>query len=256
MAAVVEIKCPECENPLKVPEQYLGKKIKCKQCEHAFVAKDPKGVAPSKPGGVKPSKPGGNVQPSKPGGASVKVKEEKEEPKPESKPEAAAPYKFQDDDDDDGGAKPNPLGVVDEGADIPRCPFCAKELDPPDAVVCIHCGFNNVTRVRAESKKVWAPDSSDWMNHLGPGVLALVGCIALIVLDAICYSNMREWMTGTFLETDQPDVTDPTQKKLLVKPGAFITFVFAATVLPIIGLGRFAVKRLAIEYTPTEKVKK
>jgi hypothetical protein len=254
MATVVEIKCPECQNPLKVPEQFLGKKLKCKQCGHAFVARDPNADpdddAPAKP--VKPSKPGGNVKPSKPGGASVKVKKEEDEPKPEAKPAAA--QKFQDDDDDDGGAKPNPLGVVYEGEDIPRCPFCAKELDPPDAVLCLHCGFNNVTRVRADSKKVWAPDSGDWMSHLGPGILALIGCIALIVLDVICYLNMREWLTGTFLQKDEKDATG--EIAFYVKPGAFITFIIAATILPIIGFGRFAIKRLAINYMPSEKIKK
>ncbi len=242
----VEIQCPECDNPLKVPDEVLGKKIKCKQCGTAFVAKDPR---------AKPSKPGGAAKPTKPG-AGVAVKKEKApepEPKKEEPKPSPATLRFQDDDDE--GAKPNPLGVINE-SDVPRCPFCAKELDPPDAVVCIHCGFNNVTRVRAESKKVWAPDASDWMNHLGPGVIALVLCVALIVFDVICLLNMREWMTGSFLETETPDVTDPSRKKMLVKPGAFIAIIWAATVLPIVGTGRFAIKRLAIEYMPTEKLKK
>lgn len=239
----VEIQCPECDNPLKVPEEILGKKIKCKQCGTAFVAKDSR---------AKPTKPGGAAKPSKPGAGAVK----KKEPEPEPKAPAPAPYKMQEDDDDDDGAKPNPLGLVYEGEDVPRCPFCAKELDPPDAVVCIHCGFNNVTRVRAESKKVWAPDSSDWMNHLGPGVLMLVIFIGLIVLDVIVLINMEDWLRGTFLESDTADVTDPSKKKLYVKPGAFITLIYAATVMPIIYTGRFAFKRLAIDYMPTEKLKK
>jgi len=237
----VEIPCPNCEKALKVPESVFGKKIKCKDCGHAFVVRDPS--APKSSG---PTKPGG---PSKPGGASVKAKKE-EEPKEEQKP-AASTYKFEDDEDE--GAKPNPLGMVDEGQDVARCPFCAKELEPPDAIVCVHCGFNNVTRVRAESKKVWAPDANDWMQHLAPGVLALIGCIALIVLDIMSWINMREWLTGTFLQKDDKDAQG--EIAFYVKPGAFITFILAATILPIIGMGRFAIKRLAIEYMPTEKAK-
>ncbi len=244
--ATVPIQCPECDNPMKVPDSVFGKKIKCKQCEHTFVVKDPD--AGAKPA-VRPSKPGGGVKPSKPGGGTVKVKED---PKPEPEPAAKPAYKFQDDDDDDG-ARPDPITVVDGGEDIPRCPFCAKELEPPDAVVCIHCGFNNVTRVRAESKKVWAPDSGDWMNHLGPGVLALILCIGLIVLDVIVYLNMREWLTDTFLQKEEKNAQGETD--FYLKPGAFITLIFAATVMPIIGFGRFAFKRLAIDYMPTEKVK-
>src|SRR4051812_12327247 len=111
MPSVVEISCPECGKVLKVPEKVLGKKIKCKDCEHAFVAKDPSEAK-------KPTKPG--VKPSKPGAA---VKPKKEEPRPEPKKdepkkEEPAPYKFQDDDDE--GAKPNPLGLVAE-EDVPRC---------------------------------------------------------------------------------------------------------------------------------------
>ena len=79
MPSVVEISCPECGKTLKVPEKILGKKIKCKDCEHAFVAEDPAEKKPTKPG----------VKPSKPGGAAVKPK--KEEPKPEPKKEEAKP---------------------------------------------------------------------------------------------------------------------------------------------------------------------
>ncbi len=238
MPSVTEIACPECEEPLKVPESVFGKKIKCKHCGHAFVAKDP--TAGQKKAAVKPSKPG----------TAVKAKEE---PKPEPQPEAApAPYKFQDDDDDAMGAKPNPLGVIAE-EDVARCPFCAQELDPPDAKVCLHCGFNNLTRERADSKKVWAPDANDYINHLGPGVAALLICIAFIVLDVLCYVNMRDWMTDTFLQKD--DTGPDGRKGFYIKPGAFITLILALTVMPILGTGRFAIKRLCIDNKPVERVK-
>jgi hypothetical protein len=245
MASVTEITCPDCDKTLKVPDSVFGKKIKCKYCGHAFVVEDPD--EDEKP--AKPAK--GAVKPSKPGGAVVKTK--KEDPKPEEKPAAPAPYKFEDDDDDAMGAKPNPLGMVSE-SDVPRCPFCAAELDPPDAIVCLSCGFNNVTRVRAETKKVWAPDASDWMNHLGPGIGALIIFIALIVLDLICLLNMRDWLTGTFLQKEEKGADGDIA--FYVKPGAFIALIWAATVLPLVGTGRFAYKRLAVDNKPSEKLKK
>jgi hypothetical protein len=262
MATVIEIPCPNCERMLKVPESVFGKKIKCKHCGEPFQVDDlddlleeeereAKKKAKKKAKAAKEDeeeKPA--VKPSKPGGATAKAK--KEEPKEEPKPEAAAPYKFQDDEEEEG-AKPNPLGMVEDESGIVRCPFCAKELDPPDAKVCLHCGFNNVTRVRAESKKVWAPDANDWVNHLGPGVAALFICIGLIVLDIVCWVNMRDWLTDTFLQKDEKDAQG--EIAFYVKPGAFITFIIAATLLPIIGTARFAIKRLCIEYMPTEKVK-
>src|SRR5262245_9094803 len=169
-------------------------------------------------------------------------------------PAPATPKRPYDDDDDDDSATPNPFSTVYEGEDIPRCPHCAKELDPPDAVICVHCGFNNRTRVKAESKKVWAPDASDWMNHLAPGIGALILCIGLIVLDIVCWINMRDWLTGTFLEKDEKDAAG--QVAFYVKPGAFIALVIGLTILPIIAFARFAIKRLAIDYKPTEAVKK
>lgn len=243
MATVKDIACPSCAQVLKVPDTVFGKKIKCKHCNNMFVVEDPD---------AKPARAA--AKPSKPGASAANPK--KEEPKKEEpKPAPAKPASRFADDDDDEGAKPNPMGLIAE-EDVPRCPFCAQELDPPDAKVCLHCGFNNVTRTRAEQKKVWAPDASDWMNHLGPGVIALVICISLIVLDIFCLLNMRDWMTGSFLESDAPDPTDPNRKAMLVKPGAFITLIWAATIMPIIGTGRFAIKRLAIDNKPLEKVKK
>ncbi len=92
------------------------------------------------------------------------------------------------------------IEVVDEGEDVARCPHCAKELDPPDAIVCVNCGFNNVTRAKAKTKKVWAPTREDWMSHLLPGIIALAICIALIVLDVdqlhsacVSGSKVRSW---------------------------------------------------------------
>lgn len=236
MADTTPIPCPECGKVFNVPEKVLGKKIKCKECDTAFVAEVPKKTA---------------AKPTKPGGTAKAKKEPEPEPKKEEPKKPAPSYA---DEDDDTGAVPKPLGVVDEGEDVPRCPHCAKELEPPDAVVCIHCGFNNVTRTKAYSKKVWAPDASDWMSHLGPGLGALAIFIALLVLNILCIMKMEEWMTGSDLQSDEVGMDG--KKKFVVRPGAFITLILAATIMPMIKIGRFAFKRLAIEYTPVEQVKK
>jgi hypothetical protein len=227
-----------------VPESVFGKKIKCKHCAHAFVVEDPD---------EKPAK--AKVKPSKPGApAKAKKEPEPEKPKEEPKP-APAPYKFQDDDDDEDvpGKAAKPIGLIAE-EDVPRCPFCAQELDPPDAKVCLHCGFNNVTRTQAESKKVWAPDFNDYMNHLGPGIIALFISIGLIVLDIVCLVNMRDWLTGTFLQKEEKGADGDLA--FYVRPGAFVTLIIAATIIPILRTGRFAIKRLAIDNKPMEQVKK
>lgn len=244
MPLVIEIPCPNCERVLKVPETVFGKKIKCKHCGEPIQVDDLDDLEAeeerkAKKKAAKPTKPGGAAKPKKP------------EPKGEEPKPVPATLKFQDDDED--GANPNPIGVVSE-SETPRCPHCAQELDPPDAIVCIHCGFNNITRTKADTKKVWAPDANDYMNHLGPGVAALAICVALIVLDTIVALNMREWLTGTFLEKEELGADG--QKAFLVRPSAFVTLIWAATVMPIIGTARFAIKRLAIDNKPLEKLKK
>lgn len=234
MAETTPIACPNCAKALNVPAAVLGKKIKCKECGTAFVAEAPKK-------GARPSKPGGAAKP-------------KPEPQPEEPKKPKALY-ADEDDEGDGGAKPNPLGMIAE-EDVPRCPHCAKELDPPDAALCIHCGFNNVTRTKANTKKVYAPDANDYLTHLGPGVAALLIFVALIVVNVICFTNMKQWMTDGFLDFLKKDEKGADgDVAFLVKPGAFITFVLAATVIPLIRTGRFALKRLVLENRPTERQK-
>src|SRR4051812_46356862 len=104
MPATLDISCPNCGKGLKVPAEYEGKRVKCKFCKEGFAVKAPKAKGPVKPAAAKPE------------------------------PAAPAPGKPRGrfDEDDDDGRK---ITVVEE-SDTPRCPHCAKELDPPDAVVC------------------------------------------------------------------------------------------------------------------------
>ena len=214
MSSPIEMKCPKCAKALRIPPSVFGKKIKCKHCEHAFVVQPPESGA-----------------------------------KPSSAP-AAAGRPFLDDDDDDG---PSRIEVMREGDDIPRCPHCAKELEPPDAVVCVHCGFNNVTRAKAETRKVWAPSIEDWIKHLWPGITALGIVIGWIVFDIISLQRMREWMEGSFLEMEEKDAAG--KKRYFVAPGFFIAVIWMASLVVSVPAGKFAYRRLVKEFRPPERVK-
>jgi hypothetical protein len=220
MSSPVDMKCPGCEKVLRVPPAVFGKKIKCKHCAHAFVVPDPAAKAaraPAKPAASPPPPP----------------------------PPAKSPFL----DDDEGPAK---IEVIQE-EDTARCPHCAKELDPPDAAVCIHCGFNNITRKKAETKKVWAPTLEDWVKHLWPGVTALSIVIGWIVFDIISLVRMREWLEGSFLEMDEVDAAG--QKRYFVAPGFFIAVIWMASLVISVPAAKFAYRRLVKEYRPPEKVK-
>lgn len=240
MPATLDVSCPKCGKALKVPAEFEGKKIKCKDCQTVFAVSA--GAAP------KAARPA-----AKPAAKAAPVKAAAAPPPPApEKPKS----RFQDDDDDEGGdpLRPKAMGVVVE-EDVARCPHCAKEMDPPDAVVCVHCGFNNLTRNKAESKKVWAPEAADWISHLGPGVIAVLIIIGLVVVDVVCLLNMSDWVAGSALEKDDKDpVTGNVQ--YYVKPGAFTAMIIAVSVVVIIPAFRFGWRRLVVENRPEEKVKK
>lgn len=233
MPATLDVSCPNCGKRLKIPSELEGKRVKCKGCQEVFPVKAPKPAA-----GQPAPKPAAKPAP--------------EPPKPGEKPKSP----FLDDDDDDfvPGQAAKPMGVIHED-DAPRCPHCAKELDPPDADICIHCGFNNKTRVKAETRKVIESDAADWIMHLAPGVIAAVLAVGLVVADIICWVNMSGWLEGSFLEKDDKNPITGA-KEFWVKPGAFTALAIAISLAVIIPATRFAIRRLVFNYKPEEKVKK
>jgi len=234
--ATVDVSCPNCEKTLKVPPSVFGKRVKCKYCEQPFVVRDPDEAVAS----AKPTKPG------KPGKVSAKPAASPPPPPAPEKPKSP----FLDDDDEADARK---IEVVIDDLD-PRCPHCAQLLDPPDAKVCLHCGFNNMTRERAEQKTVWQPDAQDWIMHLLPGIIALVICIALLVLNIIAFIQMREWLGGSFLESD--DVDAAGRKKMHIHPGAFKFLILGISIPIFVPAVKLAYKRLILDYRPPEQIKK
>lgn len=237
MPATLDVSCPNCGKSLKVPAELAGKRVKCKGCDEVFPVPAPKAAA--KPAAAKPA--------AKPA------------PKPESgaKPPPPPPpdkskKPFLDDDDEDDGQAPKPMAVLkdDEAA---RCPGCAKELDPPDAEVCLNCGYNNRTRLKAGQRVVIENDAVDWLSHLAPGILALVLALGLIGGNIYAGINMRGWMEGSFLELDEKDLAG--RKKMIVPPGAFIALGAAISAAVVVPASVFAFKRLILNATPPEKVK-
>ena len=66
---------------------------------------------------------------------------------------------------------------------------------------------------------------------------------------------MGSWMAGSFFEKDEKNpVTGYTE--YFVKPGAFTTFIVAASLVVIVPATRFAIRRLVLNAKPVEKVKK
>src|SRR6516165_2281002 len=81
MATAVDIACPNCKKELKIPTTVIGKKVKCKYCEHTFVVPNPDdddSGEKSKP--AKPTKPGAKPAASSPPPPAAPAPEEKKSP--------------------------------------------------------------------------------------------------------------------------------------------------------------------------------
>lgn len=240
MAATVSFTCPECKAQLKGPAAMQGKKARCKKCEHVFILKAnaPASSPPPAPKGktAKPSPPAPKTAPTAP-------------KKPSES--GAITYSFKDEDAGKGEAAASEVESKSRFADnnpydvteldlTPRCPFCAKELESEDSVICLHCGYNNQTRTSPAVARTYANTSGEIMLWLSPGIACVLGCLALG--GAIAYL----WL-GL-------DPKNPSDTLGLIRASQIWGSVISA--FAIFFAGRFAIKRLILHPTPPEMEKK
>jgi ribosomal protein S27E len=203
--------CPECGKQIKAPESVFGKKIRCKFCQAAFVAKPSSGKASSaKPAG-KPTKP------------------------PAEKP---APVKPANDDDDD--EDPNPYGMVDVSL-AARCPDCANELESEDAVICLTCGYNLRTRMKAKTRKVYDLTLGEHLVWLLPGIACAVAVLTII--------GFNIWY---LMKIDDLISEEDSWYLYMFRVGGIKLWVVITSLFLIWLAGKFAVKRLILHPKPPE----
>lgn len=213
MAATIDISCPECGNKSKAPADLVGKKIRCKACQAVFPVQ---AATPKKPTKPEPAK------------APVKAA-------------APAPANRHADAEIDR----NPYIMREENL-AARCPFCALPLDPPDAKICIHCGYDMVKRKRVESKKTYEITGADYFTYHIPTIICVIGNSALLGFNIFCLLNASSWMKDSWF--DNGDGT------YMVKPGIIPLYCFLISLVGFVPMTRLLIKRL-INFTPPEKVK-
>ena len=231
MSSPLSVACPTCGARLKVPAELAGKTVRCKACTTAF-------KVPAAPAAETLARP---------------LPADFAKPKKDAAPPtvADAPLRLADDDDESGGE----YGVVKDDFDVPRCPRCAKELDPPDTKICLNCGYDLLARVRHESKKVYALTTGDYVKHLLPGVGALLFGSAVMGGAVFCSVRMRSWLTGSFLDAETKDPTTLKQQ-FLVEPFCFNIWLLLIGIFVLWKMGQFGVKRLFVNWRPAETIKK
>ena len=215
--ATLVITCPDCKKQMKVPETVRGKKVRCKECGAAVPV--PAGRAPE----TRVTTPEAQAK-------MAKLSEEEE-------------------------AK-NPYGVTETSL-APRCPHCAYEIDPPDATICLHCGYNMIKRQRVGSMVTYERTFGDWLMWVGPGILALLGVGALV-----CFClYFHYWLPYEMMSQKDADTLMGDRMKAMELDGGWMFFPGIELWLIVICVWlawkclRFAFKRLVLDYTPPEKIK-
>jgi hypothetical protein len=215
MATTILIVCPECAKQIKAPENVLGKKVRCKFCQAAFVA----------------SKGGGNAagKPAKPAaGKAAKAPPVKPAPVKPSKP-------AMDDEDDD----PNPYGMLDVHVSS-RCPDCANDMEE-GAIICLICGYNTQTRERHRTVKTYDNTVGEQVAWLLPGIICVLVIIGLIIFN-IWYLMKIDEIVGD----------DAPWYLAVWTSGGIKLWVVIMSLGVIFFTGRFAVKRLILHYSKPE----
>jgi predicted Zn finger-like uncharacterized protein len=209
--ATTVIACPECDKQLKVPDEVLGKKIRCKECGTTFTAK--------------PVRTAGKAAPNKPAAA----------PKP------AKPAKpVEDDDEDEADSKPYDVTSLDLA---PRCPYCANEMESEEAIICLHCGYNTLTRERAGTRKIHETTGGDYFLWLLPGIACVLTIIGLIVGDIVYVVKIGEW-------------TNPEDWTSMFAHLSIKLWLVIVSLFMMYHAGKFAIKRLILNPHPPEIEKK
>jgi predicted Zn finger-like uncharacterized protein len=167
MATTFVIACPECGKQVKVTDDHVGKRVKCKECGAVYPVKAPAGKGPPPvPGKPKATKAqagkGTQVKPPPP-----PTKAEAQEPPAEVAP---AGYRYVEDDEDPDA--PKQYTVQQDESTLPRCPFCAMEMESHEAMICLNCGYNTRTRQRPEVRHVYAQRSGSISSGCCPASCA------------------------------------------------------------------------------------
>jgi DNA-directed RNA polymerase subunit M/transcription elongation factor TFIIS len=226
MATGIRISCPSCQQQMTVPASVQGKKVRCKGC-----------------GGVIPV----------PAAKAVETRT--------TTAEAAAKKAAQAIPEEEDAQRP--YGVTETSL-APRCPHCAYELDPPEARICLHCGYDMVRRQRQASVKTYERTFGDWLVWLGPGILSLIAFIGLIgfciyfhyyLPDQLFnnWSKNQEAAKGDRFQTVEK-TTDESYLALIFHPG-IETWIIVFCIWLMWKSGRYAFKRLVLDYLPPEKIK-
>lgn len=210
MATSIAVSCPKCDTQIKAPPNLVGKKIRCKQCKNVFLVEEP---APE-------------VEAVEPEAAPAKVTKVT---KPAKDP------RFDRDD--------KPYNVTETSL-LPRCPYCAQELESDEQVVCLNCGYNMQSRERIRSRKTYETTGGDMFLWLLPGIACALASLTMITFIVLT------WVLFPRLERENSEVWWSFVFGLAFRIWESVVYLFIGFFTT-----KFAIKRLVFDHTPPEKIK-
>ena len=71
--------------------------------------------------------------------------------------------------------------LVTETSLAARCPHCAADIDPPDARICLECGYDLELRDRRDTRVVQQRTAGDFILWHLPTVACFLGIVAIFV---------------------------------------------------------------------------
>jgi hypothetical protein len=215
MPTVINIICPQCKATLKGPDNLVGRKVRCKGCGTSFTVPAPSRTRTTPAGPAPRPAVAARGQPNAPlrrptTRNDTAPKPAAAPPPPPSKPKETSLYGFMSDEQANqamkdtsylaptessvgsisGKADHRPYGMTDISL-APRCGHCAKEMPSPDAIICLHCGYNNQTRTHIATKHVYEVTAADRLNWKLPGMIGASVATLLLLFDVWIWLGMH-----------------------------------------------------------------
>ena len=227
MATTFVIACPECSKQVKVSDEHVGKKVRCKGCGEVFPVKAPAAAA-----------------------AAPKTKAAPQPTQAKSKATQAVPPEAPSAPKTDEEYDPNKYTLVKSDDTLPRCPFCAQQMESHEARICLHCGYDTVKRGRPEVKQIYAPSAVEIFLWLLPAILAVLFMIGMWVWYLFFWDLIVDWLDDSWFE----DEKGPPPTYIAAASPSFFRIYHALLIIFIcVPLVRFSIKRFFVNNLPPEK---
>ena len=129
-----------------------------------------------------------------------------------------------------------------------RCPNCAKELSSEDDILCIFCGYNNLTRQIAQTRKTYDITGADIFFWNLPGIIGVILCLILLTFNIVYMLKIDEWCSPEEGKTDVPWFG-------FLAHGSIKLWLYIISGFILFSIGKFSFIRLVYENRPKEEEK-